>query len=166
MQHLFLFLFISTLAGYAPACFGQKNKARSATTKSFKQGIAGKVEFWSGNFMPTVADPKHATQPPQNSIKPVKRKLLFFAPPLQASITTRDGMFVTTKQLPSYTTWSGTHGRYRLPCPAGTYTVLVQEPDGKLFCNSEDANGVLCPVKVEPKKWITFDIKINYEAVY
>ena len=121
---LLLLAFLLTLPHPSQAQRRPK-RARPATT----QGIRGTVFYLQGNFMPS---PDGASG---GSRKPVARKLLLFAPPLDADIMESgalDGPFVDLgKRVPAYTVRSGRDGRFRLRLEPGTYSLIVQEPDGR-----------------------------------
>lgn len=128
------------------------------------QGIRGQVIYLSGNFMPGPDGSAGGTR------KPVARKLLLFAPPLDADIMESgalDGPFVDLgKRIPVYTVRSGRDGRFRLRLEPGTYSLIVQEPDGRYFCNGQDGEGRLCPITIDKGCWRSHTVEINHAAVY
>jgi len=144
--------------------------AQTKNTTKKGQGIYGKVEFLSGDFMPMVKQGKTEPANTRNSRSGVKRKLLLFSPPLMADSAKGvflDGYFVTVRiRKPTYITSSNKEGEFKINTKPGLYSVVVVEPDGKLFCNGEDEAGNLCAVKVEANKWQKQEIKVNYKAVY
>ena len=145
--------------------------AQSKSLAQKGQGIYGKVEFLSGDFMPLAVQPgKPAVSNARNNQSGVKRKLLLFSPPLVADSAHgvfQDGYFVTVKgRKPTYSAFSTKEGEYKIKAKPGVYSLVVVEPDGMLFCNGEDESGNLCAVKVEAKNWNKKEIKINYKAVY
>ena len=102
--------------------------------------------------------------------KPVARKILLFAPPLDADVLESgalDGPFVALgKRVPAYTARSGRNGRFRLAVEPGSYSLIVQEPDGRFFCNGQDGEGRLCPITVSKGRWLNHTVEINHAAVY
>jgi len=160
MNRIYMFFALAALIAQGAAAQNQKSTGA--------QGIMGKVEFLDGNFMPTGQDLKKG-QKQSGQVKTVARKILVFSPALSADVgggAYQDGSFVKATRKPRYTGWSRTNGRYRIVCPEGTYTVLVAEPEGKLFCAAIDGDGRLCTVVVQKGQLTKHNIQINYKAAY
>jgi len=141
----------------------KSRKARKTQAAPLVQGVDGVVLFLSGNFMPGPGATGGGT-------KPVVRKILLFSPALdleEMESGAMDGPFVRLgNRKPAYTVTSGADGHFRIATRPGTYSLVVQEEDGRFFCNGADGDGTLCPITVAPKEWTETTVQINYAAVY
>jgi len=125
-------------------------------SKSYNQGIQGKVLWLEGNFMPGPGQDKKG--------EPIAR-LLYIFDPLKASDIPHDGNFYKPQQEPIKIISSDTDGNFHASLPVGTYTLLSKEEEG-LYANLMDGEGYINPVKVEEGKFTDITFKIDYKAVY
>lgn len=160
---LFLLLLLGPGLAQAQQRKAKSRKSRKTQAAPLVQGVDGIVLFLSGNFMP---GPDAAG----GSTKPVVRKILLFSPPLdleEMESGALDGPFLNLgNRKPAYTATSGTDGHFRIATRPGTYSLVVQEEDGRFYCNGTDGDGTLCPITVAPKEWSKTTVQINYQAVY
>ena len=123
-----------------------------------KQGIAGKVLQWKGDFMPPV-DPTRGTR------TPVSVPLYVFKgtiEPFEKPDPKHPALLKTTR--------SDKKGEYRVGIEPGTYTV-VAEINGKLYLNSYQSDpktqkNIWTPVEVEAGKWATWNIDDTSQATF
>lgn len=160
---LFLLLLLAPDLAQAQQRKAKSRKARKTQTAPLVQGVDGVVLFLSGNFMP-------GPDATGGSTKPVVRKIHLFSPALELEEMesgAMDGPFIRLgKRKPAYTITSGTDGHFRIATRPGTYSLMVEEEDGRFYCNGSDGTGTLCPVTVAPKEWTETTVQINYAAVY
>lgn len=125
------------------------------------QGLAGTVEFWEGDFMPSN-DPYN----PGGVITLVVRTVLIYEPTSNDDVVADSpgGFFsqINTKLVKSVT--SNAQGSFLTDLPAGTYSVFVWE-DGRFYANLW-SGGLIQPVIVEPGEMSRMTIKIDYLATY
>lgn len=130
---------------------------KAPQTKPFNQGIKGRVLWMEGNFMPGPDKKKNG--------EPVGREIMVY------ELTTTDeakkeGNFyveITTELVK--TVRSDENGNYKAALPVGHYSVFVKEEKG-LYANLQDSQGNIQPVEVTANEYTTFDLNVDYKAVY
>ncbi len=125
------------------------------------QGVFGTVEFWEGDFMPTVYP-----QVPGGSVTPVARTVYIFDRTTDADVVadTLGGFFTEIHTTLIKTTQSSANGYFFAELPVGTYSLFVGE-DGRYYANRW-SDGYIQPVSVEAGQLAEVEITIDYLAAY
>lgn len=129
------------------------------TAITIKQGIAGKVWFWEGDFMPG--------DPPTGTITPVKRDVLVHMPthidsveqpgfsPFYTSIST--SLVAETS--------SNDSGFFQIHLEPGQYSIFVLE-DTLFYANGFNGQGIIYPVSVYNDSVTQIDFDITYASTW
>jgi len=132
------------------------------STPTIKQGVYGYVEFWDGDFMPTI--------PPasgRGKITPVARTLVVHTAtrfdsvvqvgysPFYSSINTQRVATTSTNEL----------GFFQVELPPGEYSFFVIE-DSLYYANGTDGEGYICPVIVRKDSVSFLRFNITYKATF
>jgi len=124
-------------------------------------GVRGTVEFWKGDFMPTV--------PPDNpggTITPVARTIFFFEPTRDAEVVPDGpgGFFSDIQTKLIDTVRSDSDGYFAVTLPSGLYSLFVWEDD-RYYANLW-SDQYIQPVRVVDGQVSEVRIKIDYLATY
>jgi hypothetical protein len=125
-----------------------------------EQGIAGRVFWLEGNFMPSP-DPG-----PGAEKTPARRQIVVHELIKMAEIGNSGGPLF--ERLPGRVVskkWTEPSGHFRICLPPGTYSVFTVEETG-YFANRFNAEGHVQPVTVEKGSFTEITIDINYKAYY
>ena len=123
------------------------------------QGIRGQVRAVERNLMP---GPGQKQERPRG----IKRNVLIYEV-LKANEVEGQGPLYSTiparliKQVPT-----DAEGFFQCELKAGRYSVFTQEEDHQFFSALSNERGELSPVEVLPDSVVTYNILINYKAVY
>jgi len=126
---------------------------------SVEEGIAGKVLWKQGNFMPSP------DRPQINSGMPVEKELLVYNVTNLKQVKVngafysdvQTGLVARVKSTPT--------GYFELKLPPGKYSLFSVEPDG-LFANRFDGSGNINVVEVKGQTLTNIDFIIDYKAAY
>ena len=160
---LLLVMLLLTMAALAVAMGSKEAKEKkihATDSTATRQGIAGKVEIWEGNFMPMV-DPAKA----KNQVKPGAGRRVRAYQPVKSSggIATAHVDSIATAMV-SETVCDST-GAFFLSVSAGTYSVYVEDGHG-WYANGWNGDGIQGAVTVEPGKTANALIKITTKATF
>ena len=132
------------------------------STPTIKQGVYGFVEFWEGDFMPTI--------PPisgRGKITPVVRTLVVHTAtrfdsvaqvgysPFYSAIYTRRVTATSSNEL----------GFFQVELQPGKYSFFVIE-DSLYYANGTDGEGSICPVIVQKDSLSFLQFNITYKATF
>ena len=136
----------------------KKKQLKTACQPNVAQGVAGKIEFSQGNFMPGPG----ATSGTKTQ---VQRFVYVYKARKPAEGQNGGGFYPMPKEKPLFCGQSCKDGQFTVGLPEGYYSLFVLE-DGKLYANGTDGEGYINPVRIEAGNLATLDIRINYKAVY
>ncbi|WKZ60573.1 MAG: carboxypeptidase regulatory-like domain-containing protein [Cyclobacteriaceae bacterium] len=123
------------------------------------QGIAGRVEWISGNQMP-------GPDRPATKAKGIKREIWIYQPTTMADANAPDGVFFSDiKTTLIKKIKSNCKGRFRVKLAPGEYSIFIKEKKG-LFANQFDGQNRIHCVAVKPGEFTEITIQVNYEAAY
>lgn len=123
------------------------------------QGIAGRVEWISGNQMP-------GPDRPATKAKGIKREIWIYQPTTMADANATDGVFFSDiKTTLIKKVKSNCKGRFRVKLAPGEYSIFIKEKKG-LFANQFDGQNRIHCVAVKPGEFTEITIQVNYEAAY
>jgi hypothetical protein len=122
------------------------------------QGLAGRVWFWEGNFMPMS---------PTGKITPAVRKILVYTPTrTDSALRVGYGGFyshILTTLVAEGT--SNDSGFFQVPLQSGRYSLFVKE-DTLFYANSFDGRGYIQPVNILSDSITAVKIDITYRATF
>jgi hypothetical protein len=122
------------------------------------QGIAGRVWFWEGDFMPMS---------PSGKITPAVRKVLVYTPTrTDSALRVGYGGFyshILTTLVAEAT--SNDSGFFQVTLQSGRYSLFVKE-DTLFYANSFDGEGYIQPVNVLSDSITAVRIDITYRATF
>lgn len=123
------------------------------------QGIAGRVEWISGNQMP-------GPDKPATKANGIKREIWIYQPTTMADASATDGVFFSDiKTTLIKKVKSNCKGRFRVKLAPGEYSIFIKEKKG-LFANQFDGQNRIHCVAVKPGEFTEITIQVNYEAAY
>jgi hypothetical protein len=137
------------------------NRETPAGRESVRQGIAGRVRFWEGDFMP---GPERASR---GTVIPVRREIRVHQAARQDSVVPAgSGGFFSRVLTPlAGVTASDDSGSFALELPPGRYSVFVVE-DSLLYANLFDGQGYVFPVTVVADSVTRVQVDITSRATY
>ncbi len=160
-------IFILGLFVAAGLLFGMGRKeAKEQTAEpvkdiaTVKQGVAGRVEIWEGNFMPMV-DPAKV----RGQITPGAGRRVRIYEPVKA---TSGSLTSIRDSIPAPVVAEvvcDSVGQFFVPLETGDYSVFVEESGGWYF-NGFDGKGVQGAVSVAPDSVSPMVIKITLKATH
>lgn len=131
---------------------------RNTQQADLKEGISGQVTFAEGNMMP---GPGQKPAPAR-----VKRTVYIYEAATAADAEGAAPLYTAVRTRLVATVKSDTAGHYSCKLKPGRYSVLTGEEDGKLFSSMSNEKGELSPAEVLPNEVLTYNILVNYKAVY
>lgn len=126
---------------------------------SINEGIAGRVLWREGNFMPTIDGGD------QGKSIGISREILIFELTNINQVTQRDEFFTDIKSRLIKSVTSNPDGIFEVAIEPGTYSVFTKE-EGGLFANIYDGENNIFPVTVDSGKVTGVTIVIDYKAAY
>lgn len=155
-----LLLALSALALAMGSKEAREKKLHASDSISAKQGIAGRVEIWEGNFMPVV-DPVKV----KDQIHPgIGRCVRVYLP-----VKSAGGLVSSRRDTISATmvgeTVCDSAGAFFVPTPTGTYSVFVEENHG-WYNNAWNGEGIQGAVTVDSGKTSNILIKVTNKATF
>ncbi|MBU0509777.1 hypothetical protein KKH27_13205 [bacterium] len=161
-----LFLLLASLVSAGALALGRKEAPQKSasdipdTTMTAREGIAGRVEIWEGNFMPMVEPSKRSGQitPGAGRRVRVHKPVMIsggLAPDRRDSVTTT---LVAESVCDSL-------GEFFLAVPPGKYSIFVEE-GGDWYYNGFDGEGVQGAVTVDSGKVSEIVIKVTTKASF
>jgi len=138
------------------------NKSSNDTIPSIRQGVYGYVEFWEGDFMPTVP-----SETCGGSITPVERTIEIHTPTrFDAGNQVDYSAFYWKLFTPCIAkTSSNAKGFFQVELPPGFYSIFVIE-NSLYYANGGDGQGYLCPVTVFKDSLSFVKLNITYKATF
>jgi len=138
------------------------NKSSNDTIPSIRQGVYGYVEFWEGDFMPTVLPEISG-----GTITPVERTIEIHAPTrFDAGSQLDYTAFYRKLFTPCVAkTSSNAKGFFQVELPPGYYSFFVIE-NSLYYANGVDGQGYLCPVTVLKDSLSFVKLNITYKATF
>ncbi|MBU1935920.1 hypothetical protein KKG05_00845 [bacterium] len=147
------FITVSLLA------MGRKEAPRSEEP-IVEQGVAGKVEIYEGNFMPTIG------QPPGGKVTPAARRRVRVHEPFNAleagQMTARRDTVPTPLVAETIT---DSIGEFRMMLPVGKFSIFVEEDSGWYF-NVWDGQGFQGLITIDTNEVKDMNIRITTKAVF
>lgn len=147
------------------ACQAQKNntsqnanKEAMGCTYNIKEGMAGRVIWREGNWMP-------APNAPERKAPGIAREVYIYELTTDAQ-TEKEGQFYTAihSRLIAKTR-SDANGCFAVQLAPGRYSVFVKEADG-WFANRFDGEGHIQPVEVKAGEVSEVELVVDYKAAY
>jgi hypothetical protein len=139
------------------SCNGPLSTTNTASNENFNQGLAGKVLWREGDFMPG----------PDNKNKSVGvAREIYIHKVTNLSQATQTGQFFTDiktdliKKVNSDET-----GNFFTSISPGTYSLFTKEGDA-YFANIFDGDNNICPVIVDSGRVTKVSIVVDYKAAY
>ena len=134
-------------------------KTRTAASDSFAQGISGQVTLSDGNMMPGPGQREKKSNG-------VKREVYIYALANAHEVVGEAPLYtaVNTPLIAKVTTDSA--GYYRCALKPGTYSLFTREKDGRLFSSLSNGNGEIGVAEIAAGRILTYNINVNYQAVY
>jgi len=132
----------------------------SQPKKIIKEGISGRVTLKEGNQMPGPGKKE------SHKGKGVQRTIFIYALTTTAQTEGESPLFREIHQRLIRKFKTDANGFFKCKLPAGKYSVFTGEKDHQFFAGISNGAGELNPVEVLPGKLTSFDIEINYNAVY
>jgi hypothetical protein len=138
----------------------REKKLHAADSALARQGIAGRVEIWEGNFMPMIDPAKFRSQ-----IHPgVGRRVRAYLPVnVEGGLVSARRDTVASPMVAE--TVCDSAGVFFVPTPTGTYSVFVEENNGWYY-NGFNGEGIQGAVTVDSGKTATIVIKITTKATF
>jgi len=158
MKVLYWFLGILVLAG----CSLERTGGPDAPVPApIRQGISGTVEFWEGDFMPTVYP-----QVPTGTVTSVVREVRIHEATSmsEVAVSSPGGFFSEVRTPLVAAVESADDGTFAVNLPAGTYSLFVVE-DGRFYANRMSQEFIQ-PVTVKREEVTPVRVKIDYLAAY
>lgn len=131
---------------------------RNTQQMDLKQGISGKVTFAEGNMMPGPGQ--------KGSPRAVKRTVFIYELAAAADAEGSAPLYSAVHSKLVAKVKSDSAGYYSCKLKPGRYSVLTGEEGGKLFASLSNEKGELSPAEVLPNEVLTYNIIVNYKAVY
>jgi hypothetical protein len=124
---------------------------------TINQGIAGRVWFWEGNFMPITT----------NKPYPVSRIILVHGPTHLDSVESVGYSPFYSRILTAKVaqTTANDSGFFEVSLPPGRYSLFIRE-DSLFYSNSFDGQGYIQLVTVKSDSVTMHDINITYKASF
>ncbi len=126
------------------------------------QGLAGKILFWEGDFMPGINAEARIDQK-----KPVVRQVFVHELTKINNLQQVDpaGFYeaIPTKRIAEV--WSDSTGRFAIALPTGKYSVFIRE-DSLFYANGSDGEGNIWPVEVKKDSVSNVELDITYKATF
>jgi len=137
-------------------------RSSNDTIPTIRQGVYGYVEFWEGDFMPTVPP-----APSRGTITPVERGIVVHTPTRFDSVTPVGySAFYTEIFTPRVAeTSSNGRGFFQVELPPGSYSFFVIE-NSLFYANGGDGQGHLWPVTVLRDSLSFVKLNITYMATF
>lgn len=130
-----------------------------ANAEKVTQGIAGRVLWREGNFMPTINGNN------ENRSVGVSREIFIYELTKTSEATKKDDFFSDVKTKLVATTTSNPNGTFKTALPTGTYSIFTKE-EGGLFANIFDGENNIFPVTVDSQRVTELTIIVDYKAAY
>lgn len=146
------FSFFALISCKAPQGNASKNE-------DISQGIAGRVLWREGNFMPTINGNN------ENKSLGIEREIMIYEL-TNLNQVSRNGEFyndIQTKLIK--TANSKADGSFKISLEPGVYSIFTKE-EGGLYANIFDGENNIFPITVEPGKVTGLTIIVDYKAAY
>ena len=156
MRSALICVFIITISLLA---MGRKEAPRSEEPV-VEQGVAGKVEIYEGNFMPSIGTP------PGGKITPAVRRRVRVHEPFNS--LEAGGMTARRDTVPTLLvaeTITDSIGEFRMMLPVGKFSIFVEEDSGWYF-NVWDGHGFQGLITVDTNEVKEMNIRITTKAVF
>ena len=128
------------------------------TDTGLKQGATGKVLWFEGNMMPSIG-----REMPKG--KPVVREIYFCKPTKMGMLKQEGSIFQDVNEIAIKSVKTDSNGQYKITLDAGKYSVFTKEESG-FFANGFDGKNMINLIEVKEGEVTTFNIDINYQAVF
>ncbi len=139
--------------------------------KEIKQGIAGRVLFWEGDFMPMIgkegSEPKGWNGENDDRKKPVVRQV-FIHELTSMKVLKKGDRVLFYREIPTKLvaeTWTDSTGNFAVSLPVGEYSVFIRE-DSLFHATGADGVGNLWPVEVKKDSVTETQLNITYKATF
>ena len=148
------FITVSLLA------MGRREAPRSAEPARQEQGVAGKVEIYEGNFMPTIGTR------PGGKVTPAARRRVRIHEPFNALEAGEMTALRDTVPTPLVAeTITDSIGEFRIMLPVGKFSIFVEEDSGWYF-NAWNGQGFQGLFEVDTNEVKEMNIRITRKAVF
>jgi hypothetical protein len=147
------------------ACQAQKSNTNQSEnqkavdcTYSIKEGIAGRVLWREGNWMP-------APDAPERNASGIAREIYVYELTTDAQTEKEEPFYTAIHSRLIAKTRSDANGCFEVALPPGRYSLFVKEADG-WFANRFDGEGHIQPVEVKAGEVSKLELVVDYKAAY
>lgn len=140
-------------------CAFSSCKMRATKNAALKQGISGNVTVSEGNQMP-------GPDQPEKKHRGVVRNIFIYAVATAATVEGKGPLYSVINRPLIAKIRTDTSGSFSCALKPGTYSIFTQEENGQFFSSLSNDKGEIGPVKILPNQVLSYNIQVNYNAVY
>lgn len=162
MQHKLILLGFVLLFGCSENIIDNLNLLINEKRVTISQGVWGNVQFWEGDFMPSIGSK------PRGKITPVVREIYIHEAARHSDVVYSSTNAVFIKQIKTKLVKkisSDKMGFFQTKLEPGIYSFFVKE-DSLYFASETSGDGYLMAAGVKENTVSKRQININYKAVY